>query len=318
MAGDPQLHAGVLRHRHCAHARTEGVRQHRGVVRSARSAGLGRVQRLHHGRGVDQPAGRRQGPRPHHRAVCRGVVGRVRHRAAGAVAHRHPGLVAVRRQRRDHRGGRAAAARCRHWCGQLRPGARRRSADHVRARTAHRRCRGGIRPVRGDADGAAADLGRADRIERADGCRDPDGGVFRLDRAADADRLAVRPGFPNGGAAAVRRRWAAGRAAGGKRDAVAVGAVLPAVRVGRDRVGDLSGRAQHGRRPIPRHGTGHSERRHDHRLRAAARLSDPRWVAWRWNPQAPRGCCGCSPLYSPVCWRRRGSQEVSHRGRGSA
>ena len=37
----------------------------------------------------------------------------------------------------------------------------------------------------------------------------------------------------------------------GERAAVAAGAVLPAVRVGRGRVGDLSGGAQHGGRPVP-------------------------------------------------------------------
>ena len=40
-----------------------------------------------------------------------------------------------------------------------------------------------------------------------------------------------------------------------------------AVRVGRHRVGDLSRCAQHGRRPVPRHGAGHRQCRDDHRLR---------------------------------------------------
>ena len=78
-------------------------------------------------------------------------------------------------------------------------------AEHVRPRAIHFGDRGDVRIVRVGADGAATDLGRAQRTDRADGCGNIVRGVLRRDRAAGADRLAVGSGVAAGGTAAVRR-----------------------------------------------------------------------------------------------------------------
>ena len=73
--------------------------------------------------------------------------------------------------------------------------------------------RRGVRTVRGSADGAVADLGRAQRTDRAARGGDPVGGVYRRDRAAAADRLAVGSRVAAGGAPAVRAVGLVGAAA---------------------------------------------------------------------------------------------------------
>ena len=93
-----------------------------------------RVEHLHDRRGLDQSAGRRRGPRPDHRDLRGGAVGRLRHRPADPVAHRHRWMAAVPGQRRHRRAGDAAAVRRRRRLARLRPGTRRRSAAHVRPR----------------------------------------------------------------------------------------------------------------------------------------------------------------------------------------
>ena len=87
-----------------------------------------------------------------------------------------------------------------------------------------------------------------------------------------------------------------GAIAAGEHARLAACAVLPAVRVGRGGVGDLSGGTQHGGRPVPRRRSGERQCRDDHRLWPGRAGGPAGGRGRRWMSSTRKACCGCSSL----------------------